>query len=117
VEADVRDAWLKMWSDADRKLTAAKDSPGVLSVLSDAYAGLPPSDRPVVDAVLVDAVLVEDETRRFDALALIGEFRIRAALPNLQILSRRLRDEVSPGAPYELAKVVRIIDRLLERSQ
>jgi hypothetical protein len=51
----------------------------------------------------------EDETVRFDALALIDDFRIAKAMPALRALAGRLASSRLPGAPYELLKVDRIL--------
>ena len=114
VDNDVGNRWLEFWDRTDRERVAAKDSPGVVRILSDAYRGLSDADRPNVDAVLVDALSTGDEGHRFDALALIHTFRIRSALPGLHDLSKRLGAQSGPSARYELAKVKGLIDWLLE---
>jgi hypothetical protein len=52
------------------------------------------------------------EHQRYDALAIINEFRVTEALPHLLDLALRLQLDDGPGAPFELAKVERIIRRL-----
>ena len=57
----------------------------------------------------------KDETvNRFDTLALVREFRITVALPALRVLAGWLEPQHSPGAPYEWAKVNRLIGVLTE---
>jgi len=70
------------------------------------------AERQTFDAVLGGWVLSDNESRRFDALALIDEYRIRRALPALEELRRRLDQSPAPGAPFEKAQVDRIIASL-----
>lgn len=76
------------------------------------YASLGGDDRLVINAVLADSLASPDETLRYDALALIDEFKIREAVPRLHELNSRLSVDGSPGAPFEAAKVQRILDRM-----
>ena len=76
---------------------------------------LDPDEREIVDKVLGEAVLSDEEWRRFDALALINEFKIVSAEPALRELARKLDVSTVPGAPYELKKVHRVIVKLAER--
>jgi hypothetical protein len=73
---------------------------------------LEPHERQMADKVLMEWALSPDENIRFDALALIDEFRITEALPTLQILASRLAVSQTPSAPYELKKVERITRNL-----
>jgi hypothetical protein len=57
-------------------------------------------------------VLEGDERQRFDALALIDEFRIRSALSALEADLARLTDAVGPSVPTDRAKLERIISDL-----
>ncbi len=53
------------------------------------------------------------ESRRFLPLSLIREFRIVSALPALRVLADWLETQDTPGAPYEWAKVNRVIGDLV----
>ena len=66
----------------------------------------------MANRVLAEWALSDDENVRFDALALIDDFKIASAAPALQELARRLASDGTPGAPYELKKVRRIISNL-----
>jgi len=68
----------------------------------------------MADQVLAEWVLAEDEKVRFDALALIADFKIGSAVPALRTLARRLAWSPAPGAPYELKKVDRILGVLAQ---
>ena len=56
-------------------LREAKDSQGVLLELFAHYRALSPEDRLVVDDLLADLATSSEGSVRFDALALINEFR------------------------------------------
>ena len=49
---------------------------------------------------------------RFDAIALINDFKIVSAIPALQKLAERLMLSDTPGAPYEIKKIRRVIGSL-----
>jgi len=76
------------------------------------YRLLPAADRVIVNDLVAEQVLSEDESVRFDAQSLIYVFFIKQAQPQLAQLLVRLGSERTPGAPYELAKVRRLMDRL-----
>jgi len=57
-----------------------------------------------------------DENVRFDVLALVGEFNIRSTEPQLRSLAARAEAEMTPGAPFELAKVNRTLKQLQKSS-
>lgn len=109
---DVRSRWLAQWADADRRGREAKDSQSALIELFTHYRVLSPGDRPVVDHLLAELAESSEESARFDALALINEFRITSALPALRRLADNLEHSDDRGAPYEWAKVNRMIARL-----
>lgn len=98
----------------DEEARALKDSYIALDWLHTLYRNLDSEERAMADQVLTEWVLSNDEGLRFDAMALIDEFKITTAAPALQDLSRRLVSIDSPGAPYELQKVDRILKGLDE---
>jgi hypothetical protein len=73
------------------------------------YRKFDAEERAMADEVLTDWVLSENENTRFDALALIREFRIITSIPALQQLAKRLASSRTPGAPHRLEKVNRLI--------
>jgi hypothetical protein len=95
--------------DADEEAISLKDSYLALDRLHALYRRLDAEERQMADQVLAEWALAEDEKVRFDALALIADFRIRSAEPALQNLMRRLAASAAPSAPYELSKVNRIL--------
>jgi hypothetical protein len=104
-----RDSWEEFWRQVDRDYKDAKDSQGALSALFDRYRHLQPDERRAVDELLGEKLASPDENVRFDVLAIVGEFNIRSATPELRNLAARLGSESAPGAPFELAKVTRLL--------
>jgi hypothetical protein len=105
----------EMWAyrqAADRDANALKESNLAWDWLRSLYRKFDAEERKLADQVLSEWTLSDDDNVRYDALVLIGEFRIMSALPALQKLSARLRGSKAPGAPYELQKVDRILKDL-----
>lgn len=99
-------------SEADIEAERMKDPWIVGERLRDAYLSLDPQERPLADAILGRWVLSDDEGRRFDAIALIGDLRLASARVCLVQLERRLKSDPAPGAPFEAKKVRRVLDMI-----
>ncbi len=110
-DQDVREEWQSFARQVDRDYRDAKDSQGALPALFDRYRQLQPAERDAVDRLLGETLDSADENARFDALALAAEFRIRSLAPQLLSLAARLNNDRAPGAPFELAKVKRVLSR------
>ncbi len=89
-----------------------KNSMLVVTRLLDAYRGFAPAEREEADRVLAEWTLADEESRRYDALAVIRELRVTAAVPALRERDRRLDSESDPGAPFEQKKVRAVLDEL-----
>lgn len=113
--AEIRSAWLDYQAQATARAEANKQSQDALNALFARYRALFDEERPVVDQLLAEQLSSPDENVRFDALAIVREFRIASALPALRSLADRLETQDAPGAPYEWAKVNRLIGMLVER--
>lgn len=111
-DRDVQARWVELRSDIDERYRAAKDSPGAVPALFRAYEGLTPEARIAVDALLVEWIGSPNEAIRFEALALVREFTIVAAIPALRQLALDLENQTGPSAPYDWAKVNRILGQL-----
>lgn len=111
--ADVRDLWLQREREDLARAIESKQSHEALLSITARYRGLAAEDRPVIDELLAEQLGSEDETARFIALALIQDFKIRSTLPALRQLADWLEAQTWPGAPYEWAKVNRIIGGLV----
>lgn len=94
---------------ADEEATSLKDSFFVLVQLQALYRKFDAEERTMANQVLSGWALSDDEKVRFDALALIDDFKVVVAIFALQELSVRLESACTPSAPYELLKVNRII--------
>ena len=102
----IRDVLVERW-------TALKDPQQVTVQLSRAYARSDAEQQRVIHDVLRKWLLSDDEARRFDALTIVEEHKVRSAMPALRGLQDRLeREQASPGAPYEWAWVNRVIGTL-----
>jgi hypothetical protein len=108
---DARASWEAFWQRVDHDYKDAKDSQGALTALFDRYRSLPPDEQGAIDRLLGEKLASPDENVRFDTLALVGEFNIRSTTPQLRNLAARLTTDKAPGAPFELAKVTRILSR------
>lgn len=56
-----------------------------------------------------------DALRRFTALAVIDRLSLRSAIPTLRHLANRFESAEGPSAPYDWAKVNRILGRLIRQ--
>jgi len=108
----VRRDWLQMCAEEIRWAKANKVSQDSLLAIASRYRLLPAPDRVVVDELVAEQVLSKDVSVRFVAQSLIYDFFIEQAQPELAQLVIRLESERTPDAPYELASVRRLIDRL-----
>jgi len=115
--AEFRDSWLQRQEEDIARAQAAKQSQDALTSIAARYRCLSPEERRVVDDVLVEQLGSDNEIVRFVALALIEDFRITSALPSLRRLAESLETQHRPGAPYEWAKVNRIIGKLTTKSE
>lgn len=113
-EKEVRAAWLETCAAISQAAIANKQSQDALGQFADRYRSLTPNDRSIVDRLLAEQVLSDDENVRFDALSLIEDFKIRSATPALRRLADRLEHQERPGAPYEWAKVNRILGNMVD---
>ena len=104
--------WRSVWEEVDRRHTMEKDSQGAIIELYELYAELDAAERADANEALLEALREGDEDKRFDALAIIDEFSLREAIPDLRALSARLQFDDSPGAPFEMAKIGRILEKL-----
>ncbi|MFT4047979.1 MAG: hypothetical protein QM661_14990 [Solimonas sp.] len=98
--------------DADREAMVMKDSHLALERLHAMYKKFDSEERKMADQVIAEWVLSKDEKLRFDALVLIDDFKISGTVSALRDLAKRLPLSSTPGAPYELRKVNRILDGL-----
>lgn len=101
-----------LWQRINAEAQAMKFSQKAFDDLVSLYRQLDSADRGVVDVVLTDWVNDPDPMRRYDALGLIDEFKIRSALPKLLQAREELRAASGPSAPWDREKVDRTIATL-----
>ncbi len=106
-----------MRDEVSARAMANKQSQDAVLAMAGRYRSLSDSDRAIVDALLAEQLTSEDETVRFDAIALIADFKISSALPALRRLADWLESQPFPGAPYEWAKANRLIGQLASASE
>ena len=111
----IRDGWWEFRNRAARSYSASRMAEGVGSALFERYRALEPGERTIVDQTVIEWLAARDEGVRWDALAIIGEFGLIAALPQLEELRLRLASATGPGAPFERDRVDRLIRRLRAR--
>lgn len=114
--SSARTRWEALRERLDIDARASKMSQAVVIGLSRRYRALDESERSEVDGVLAEWVLSEDEGERFDAMAVITDHKIKNAVPALRELGERLEASDAPGAPFEWAKVNRILGKLREEA-
>lgn len=108
-QAEVRRQLESLRASSESEGRLQKDAQLPLERLRVAFATIPDDERLNADAVIVEWLASDDENLRFDAIALIDEFRIVAAGAGLRRLRTRLLSSVSPGAPFEVEKVDRVL--------
>jgi hypothetical protein len=75
--------WCDLRGELDQRHVAAKDSQRAIIELAGAYGRIPTDQRLEVNEVLLEWVLADDEGLRFDALAIVNEYKITEAAPAL----------------------------------
>jgi hypothetical protein len=101
------------WERVDADGERTKDSQLALNELERCYRGLDEGEQQLALVVFTDWILGSDIRRQFAGLAMIDRFSIRAALPSLRELAAIFESVDGPSAPYDWAKVNRIIGRLM----
>jgi hypothetical protein len=97
---------------ANNRAGELKDPQYALERLFEVWANSSESQRKRFDEALATWVSSDDALERFDAEAIIGRFCRTALAPNLLALRERLNDSLDPGAPYEKAKIDRLLEKL-----
>src|SRR5262245_37320554 len=109
---DLRRKMEEWWRAANAEAVAQKNSQDATLRLISEYERLNSEERAVADEVLADWSISGDEAKRFDALAVIDHFGVRTAIPRLRQLAAMLAGSNEPGAPFEQARIDRLLRRL-----
>ncbi len=106
---EFREKMERFWESANREALELKDSYLALERLHSLYRRFDSSERQLADQVVAEWVRSNEEAKRFDAVALIREFKIGRAVPALRELADDLGQSDDPGAPFEREKVERLL--------
>lgn len=109
---ELRQALESFRDQANREAVASKTSHEAYIELTALYGRFDSDERAIAETVLIDWLESDDESKRWDAEALIRDHRVIAAIPALRALADMLEESDEPGAPYEWAKVNRLLGHL-----
>lgn len=109
---EFRQAFESFRDQVNRDAVASKSSHEAYIELTALYGRFGSDERTIAETVLIDWLESDDESKRWDAEALIRDHRVVAAIPALRALADKLEESVEPGAPYEWAKVNRLLGHL-----
>jgi len=109
---DVRERLERSWLELDRSLAERKDSHGTVTALIHLYRTFSSEERSLANHVICDWLTSATSRKQFDALVLVDEFQIKEAIPVLRALQRQFEQRNDHQAPYDWARVNRILARL-----
>ncbi len=101
------------WEETDKHETVRKNSQGTLLELMGLYERFDEVERVMANRILCEWIESDNNRKRFDALAIIDKYKIRSAIPKLRDFESKIANRPDYEAPYELAKVRRILERLM----
>ena len=113
---NVQKQWEDLWNVLDQEAREIKFSEEAIIKLSEVFKELSLAERGEVSKLLALWVISDDEVKRYDALALIDEFNIEMALPQLLQLERKMNKSNDHSVMFELRKIKRIINKLKRKS-
>lgn len=103
------EAW---WQSTNDRAQAAKNSHSAMIELIAQYRKLSSAEQEVLNNIFCEWIDSADDFKRFDALAMVEEFRITSCIHGLIRRRAQLQSSTTPDAPYELAKIDRMLQRL-----
>jgi hypothetical protein len=101
-----------LWEQIDREAAEQKFSHQAVMEISRLYRGWDAESQRVARPAFGRWLHSDNARKRFDALALIREFRVSEATRDLQELRVRLEGETGPEAAFELRKVNEVLGDL-----
>lgn len=112
--ADTRAMWLHYCNEVRARGTMLQLDGYASSHVAQRYERLTPSERPIVDELLIEQIAPPGTPEdRWLPLSLIENARIVAAIPVLRVLQDWLEVQNTPSAPHEWARVNRILGVLV----
>jgi len=110
---DLAAEWRQGRLDLIQNLVPAKNAQEVTITLSRTFASLTTDQRVELEPLLREWLRSDDESDRFDAIAIVRDNDVTSMIPDLRELQDRLEDSTEVGAPYEWAKVNRVLGHLV----
>ena len=105
------------WRAAREEAMASKDPFIVIEQLHALYRKFSADERHMADQVIAEWALENDEIRRWDALALIEDLKIVAAIPALRALATRLAQTAKPDESFWIGRASQLADSLEKSSR
>jgi hypothetical protein len=96
-----------------RSLEFGKASMAQVLALVDIYRASSTAQQTEIEAVLATMLLSYEEADRYDACVVVRECLITGLLPKVRELEGRLAESDDVSAPFEWAKVNRLIGQLV----
>jgi hypothetical protein len=100
------------WRAAREEAISSKDPFIVIEQLHALYRKFSTDERCMADQVIAEWALDNDEVRRWDALALIDNLKIVAAIPALRALAERLAQSAEPSESFWIERANQLADDL-----
>ena len=110
--ADIVGRMNSEWERISQVAEQEKNSASATVNLIRLYQGFAVQNRTAASQAVIQWAMSDVPEKRFDGLAIIDECKIYEAIPTLKELCGTLERAGDPAAPYDLAKVQRIISRL-----
>ncbi len=106
---DELDTW---WLREHMSAIESKSPDSMGGELGRLYRQLSDKEQRLAHVAFIAWALSEDEAKRFDGLHMVDSLGIVEAIPSLRVLAQRFEQGDGPSAPYDWAKVNRILGRL-----
>ncbi len=113
MSGDLAAEWRQGRLELIQNLVPAKNAQGVTITLSRTFASLTTDQRVELEPLLREWLRSDDESDRFDAIAIVRDNDVTSMIPDLRELQDRLEDSTEVGAPYEWEKVNRVLGHLV----
>jgi len=102
------------WDRIDRESIEKKESHGAVMELMKLYRRFDDDEQRMAREVIVEWLRSPEPRKQFDALALVDEFLMVDALSTLRELQAEAEERTDHEAPYDWARLNRIVGRLSE---
>ena len=110
----VRELMNAFWDRVMLQRSKEKDPQLALGDLDAVYQRLDAHERQLADVVISEWLAQDGTDRQFTAISMIDRHGTVSALPALRAAEARFETASGPSAPYDWAKVNRVIGRLVD---